>query len=284
MALIPRYFLNTVVALGVPDSKGAVNFTATGFLWGYEPADDHGEKGYWVFLVTNRHVVEGKSKLMVRFNAPVGATPKTFPLPVGDSVGAIHWTFHPDPDVDVAVLLIDAIGEQFEGVQMSFMTPLQIGSVEMLRKIDFSEGTEVIVLGFPMGLAGKEQNYVIARQGIIARIGDLLDGHSKSFLIDSSIYPGNSGGPVIAKPTLFTIRGGDTLPHAKLIGMVSAYLPYEDIAYSLQTNPPTPRVSFQENSGLARVIPVDAIQETISFAASRYPTSPAPPESTDDSE
>ena len=122
-------------------------------------------------------------------------------------------------------------------------------------KIDFSEGNEVIVLGFPMGLAGKEQNYVIARQGIIARIGDLLDGHSKSFLIDSSIFPGNSGGPVIAKPTLFTIRGGDTLPYAKLIGMVSAYLPYEDIAYSLQTNPPTPRVSFLSNA--KRYVPVE---------------------------
>ena len=274
MALIPRYFLNTVVALGVPDSKGAVKFTATGFLWGHKPAEDAtGQVGYWVFLVTNRHVVEGETTLMVRFNGPMGATPKTYPLPVGE---AAPWIFHPDPDVDVAVLLIDAIGGSFEGAEMSFMTPAQIGSVELLRRIAFSEGNEILVLGFPMGLAGQEQNYVIARQGIIARINDMLDGQSKSFLIDSSIFPGNSGGPVVAKPT-FTSFGGDTLPYAKLIGMVSAYLPYTDIAYSLQTDPPTPRVIFQENSGLAEVVPVDAIQETISHAASMYPTSPASP-------
>ena len=284
MAVIPRSFLDSVVALGVPDSQGAVRFTATGFLCGHQPdMETKGKDGYWVFLVTNRHVVANKTALMVRFNGPVGSTPKIYSLPVGDSKEAVHWTFHPDPNVDVAVLLIDAIGETFEGVRLSFMTPVHIGSVEMLQRIAFSEGNEVLVLGFPMGLAGTEQNYVIARQGIIARISDLLDGHSRSFLIDSSIFPGNSGGPVVAKPT-FTSFGGDTLPYAKLIGMVSAYLPYTDVAYSLQTDPPTPRVIFQENSGLAEVVPIDAIQETIATAASKYPTSPATQDSPDNPE
>ena len=60
---------------------------------------------------------------------------------------------------------------------------------------------------------------------------------------------------MIAKPT-FTSFGGETQPYAKLIGMVSGYLPYTDIAYSLQTDPPTPKLISQENSGLAEVVPI----------------------------
>ena len=57
MALIPRSFLNTVVALGAPDSKDFVKFTATGFLWRHQLGEDTtGEKGYWVLPVTNRKV------------------------------------------------------------------------------------------------------------------------------------------------------------------------------------------------------------------------------------
>ena len=57
-----------------------------------------------------------------------------------------------------------------------------------------------------MGLAGKEQNYVIARQGIIARISDLFDGHSKSFLIDASVFPGNIRGPGDCETDFYFIR------------------------------------------------------------------------------
>jgi hypothetical protein len=46
-----------------------------------------------------------------------------------------------------------------------------------------------------------------------------------------------------------------------LIGTVRSYLPYEEVAYSLQTDPPTPRMVFTENSGLADVIPMDCVKE-----------------------
>lgn len=46
-----------------------------------------------------------------------------------------------------------------------------------------------------------------------------------------------------------------------LIGIVKGYIPYEDIAISLQTN--TPKIVFTENSSLASVETVDTILETI---------------------
>ena len=79
--------------------------------------------------------------------------------------------------------------------------------------------------------------------------------------------PGNSGGPVFAKP-VFVSYGDKPRIDSKLIGMVSGYLPYRDTAYSRQTG--RPKIVFEENSGLAEVVPIDAIQKTISLAVSRY--------------
>ena len=49
--------------------------------------------------------------------------------------------------------------------------------------------------------------------------------------------------------------------------MVSAYIPYEEFAVSEQTG--ERRMVFQENSGLAVVIPIDVIQETVDHALSK---------------
>ena len=128
------------------------------------------------------------------------------------------------------------------------------------------KATRVFVLGFPLALVGDRSNYVIARQGIIARIQDWYDQAANSFLIDASIFPGNSGGPVLAKPALYTY--GTAFTSAMLIGVVSGYVPYNDIARSDQTGHPI--LSYAENSGLAVVVPVDAIDETIGEFVRQY--------------
>jgi hypothetical protein len=56
-----------------------------------------------------------------------------------------------------------------------------------------------------MGLVEEERNYVIARQGAIARIRDTLAGSTSRFLIDALIFPGTSGGPVVTRPEAMTI-------------------------------------------------------------------------------
>src|SRR5204862_2792094 len=88
-------------------------------------------------------------------------------------------------------------------------------------------------------------------------------------LTDAALFPGNSGGPVIVKPRSDSLAGGRPTDQAYLVGMVRSYLPYEEIAYSLQTAPPTPRMVFTENSGLADVIPMDCVKEAADALASR---------------
>ena len=112
-----------------------------------------------------------------------------------------------------------------------------------------------------MNLLGGERNFVIVRQGSIARIRDVYSKPQKGFLLDTFIFPGNSGGPVILKPEIASIQGTKPINRSHLVGIVSGYLPYIDVAVSLQTK--RARVSFEENSGLAQVVPVDYIDEVI---------------------
>ena len=270
MALIWEYFFDTVVALGVPQADNSVQYIATGFLYGYpEGKDEKGQETYWVFLVTNRHVVEGVTDILVRFNAQSGKDPKTQRIPVEYPDKTVRWTVHPD-SYDVAVLLIDEFLPEIEksGIKMSFICEgVHTTTLDEMRNSEFGEGNEVFVLGFPLGMAGITQNYVIVRQGIVARIRDWYCEDTKSFLIDSLVFLGNSGGPVISKPVLASFGNK---PHidSRLIGMVSSYLPYEDVAWSRQTG--RPKILFEENSGLATVIPIDTIRETVLFALKRY--------------
>jgi len=102
---------------------------------------------------------------------------------------------------------------------------------------------------------------VLVRAGCIARIRDAVAAMGKEFLIDSAIFPGNSGGPVVTRPEIVSIEGTKPVNRSYLVGIVRAYLPYTDVAISVQTQ--KPRVTFEENSGLASVIPMDFVDAVV---------------------
>ena len=286
MALIPPGFLNSVVALGGPSQDGDVRYTATGFLYGFptEQTNENGANLYRIFLVTNRHVVEQaakrKSGMQARFNRPIGAGANVYPLKLNEPDGSPSWTVHPDPGIDVAVISMNPNRLKQDGIEFSwFPSDTQTFTLEQARTSEVSEGDGVFVLGFPMGIAGDERNYAIVRQGIIARAQDWLKGDAQTFLIDASIFPGNSGGPVLLKPEVARIRGTKSNDRCGLIGMVSSYLPYQEIAISTQTE--RPRMIFEENSGLGVVVPHDLIQETVKVAINTLASTRSPDSTSD---
>lgn len=269
MAIIPPFFLDTVVAIGERDSGGAVSFGATGFLYGLSvpsPADDP-TPHFRVYLVTNRHVVSGKDTIVLRFNAVNGAPAKTFDVDLKNSSGSPQYYTHSDPDIDVAVMFLNGTVMRQQGIQFAFFE--SGGHVQTLTEAadaGVSEGSSLFLLGFPLGDAGKDQNFVVARQGCVARMRDAVAGVSKHFVADLAVFPGNSGGPVVTRPESLAIQGTSSQDRAYLIGIVAAYIPYSDVAISVQTK--RPRVVFEENSGLAIVYPVEHIQATIGVADS----------------
>lgn len=263
MALIPPFYFNCVVALGKRSPNQKISWIGTGTLVGrqFHPGEN-GENRYHIFLVTNRHVLENQSSLVVRFNPLTSSLAKDFDIPLYGKSGTALWKSHPDKDMDVAVLGMDADFLNQEAVSYSFFqSNNHLMRIDEMGQRGVSEGDFVYVLGFPMGIVAEDRQYVIARSGIIARLRDTLEKHSKDFLIDAMVFPGNSGGPVIYKPEIISIEGTKSVTTPSLIGIVSGYLTFKETALSEQTG--LPRIVFEENSGLATVVPVDDIMKTI---------------------
>lgn len=268
MALLPPSFLDTVLALGIGDDPNTRQWIGTGFLLGSYDKMIEGQKAYTVFLVTNRHVLEGKRQMWARVNTKAGAGSTDFRLALFANNGRPNWITHPSADIDLAALFVNARELQRKDMQFAyFPVDEQALSLRDMHSKGLSEGDGIFVLGYPMGLVGDLRQFVIARKGSIARIRDAIAGYETDFLIDCPVFPGNSGGPVINEPTGIAIEGTSAVTSAYLIGVAKAYIPYQDIAYSPQTK--RPRILFEENSGLSPVIPCDYLVELMELARKR---------------
>lgn len=262
MALIPPFFLNCVVAIGVINSKNEKTWIGTGFLVGRYYKTIETEKKYHIFLVTNKHILNGNKSIIVRFNPQNSEQATDFNIDIFNEKGEFKWTGHPNPNIDVATININPLVLNERGMLYRyFRSDEHLLDTRQMNENGTSEGDFVYVMGFTMGLIDPERQYVIVRSGIIARLRDLLDKRRQDFLVDAFVFPGNSGGPVIIKPETTSITGTKIIERAALIGIITSYLPYNDIAYSKQTN--RPRVIFEENTGLSIALPVDYIMETI---------------------
>jgi S1-C subfamily serine protease len=277
-AQIPPVFISSVVALGYKVESPVASegqhpkwFTeGTGFFYGYLVQDDADplKRQYEIYLVTARHVVEGhaanvKDDLSVRLDAKDSSKGvQDFQIAAHPGPNDAAWFYHPDNSIDVAVLRVDIGSLREQGFDPGwFAGDLHAANIGRVKELGISAGDGVFVLGFPMNLAGEQRNYVILRHGVIARIDELLDGASRTFMMDALVYPGNSGGPVVLKPDINAIQGTKAQSAAYLIGMVLDYRSYVDRAVSEQTH--HPRIVFEENSGLADVLPVDYIVQAI---------------------
>ena len=128
---------------------------------------------------------------------------------------------------------------------------------KFLSADELNVGAPLIILGFPMGLRSNEFTVPVARKAMVAR------ADSDTVIVDGFVFPGNSGGPVIYCPTVKfgkNITPG-VLNEQRLIGLVLGYISYVDIAVSQQTK--KPRITFEENTGLTKVIPADTVLELI---------------------
>jgi len=255
MALIPSYFLDTVVAIGFAGKPADTpRWAATGFLYGKRA--DAVESIYTVGLVTNKHVFEGQQRACLRFNPEGDQSARQFWVDLVDRAGNALWATDPSVDLAVVAIRVDQLVEQ--GITVSvFRNDLDILTLSQAEEAGVSEGDGVFALGFPLGLVGENRNYVIVRQGAIARIRDAYASASRDILVDVTVFPGNSGGPVLTRPEVVSVLGTKAIGRCALLGVISSYVPYRDVAISAQTG--MTRVVFEENSGLASVIPVDHV-------------------------
>ena len=122
-------------------------------------------------------------------------------------------------------------------------------------------GAPLLVLGFPLGIRSVDHARPIVRHGVVGRSDP--DG----VVADAFVFPGNSGGPVVYSPSFKAGHGlsSPLISEEKLIGIVSSFIPYREPAISPQTK--RVRVIFEENSGLANIVPVERLSELLATDA-----------------
>lgn len=282
MSLIPPQYLNSVVSIEVENSVGngvpQKNSIATGFLVG-KPTGESSDKGplYRLYIVTNRHVYQNqKTKVFLRevyfrFNT-LDNKSHYFKANLLKDDDSPLWLMHKDEKVDLAVLPINATAINEAKINYYFFQGNDLFYAKDFSTKNISTGDGLFVLGFPMRISGKMRNFIIVRQGVIARVDEevLENGF---FYIDASAYPGNSGGPVIHKPEIVAISGTQSNSSAGLIGVISSGETYSDVAISQQTG--EARIIFTEQTGLVRVVPTELIFEIIDGVPSPQKTEEA---------
>lgn len=238
----------TVVFFAKIDDGGKPSFYATGFLVAVENV---------FHLVTAKHVVvnmkTGKLQddgMFVSFNSKDG---KIVLSPIEDIKKNfnVNWVFHKNAEVDIAVIPF-RLNPQKDDVKV-------IPDNLFLPTDRIFELYDVFFLSYQPGIEPKRKISPVFRGGIISTIND-----DKSFYIDASAFPGNSGSPVFLKPSPIRFdKGGISIGvdplGGKFIGIIGEYIPYQEIAISLQTG--RPRVIFEENTGLSKVWSVKFIKE-----------------------
>ena len=264
MESVPARFLDSVVAIGTGDESGGRRWIGTGFLYARQGKSrgDGKRSASHAFLVSARHVLLKKRSIILRLNSGHDDTSADFEVPLHARNGRQQWVGHPDDAVDIGVVEINYALLRKHQRHLYLLRPDE----DFLARADLAargvgEGHGLFVLGFPMAIVGDSRQYVICRSGAVARIRDMLGGAGE-FLVDASVFPGNSGGPVIVRST-----SGEAGDAPRVIGIVKSYLPYEDVARSTQTR--IERIRFQENSGLASAHPADLIHETVEIAYRR---------------
>lgn len=261
MSIIPYFFMNAVVALGIDHTDGEKHWIGTGFIVGRKETDDPNLSTY--YIITNKHVIKHQRYVYVRFNSLEGSLVKDYRVDLYDNAGSPMFSAHPHDKTDViAFQILPQTLINDKSIWGAFDLADHALTLEQMQATGVDEGSLVYALGFPMDLVDPIK-VPICRLGCISRITDtfLLKKGTPIFLVDAQTFPGNSGGPIVSRPEHMSIGGTPNNTSANLIGILSAYIPYRETLYSRQTG--RDRMIQEENSGLTIVHPVDRIKEVV---------------------
>lgn len=146
-------------------------------------------------LITANHVLQRMpgvtARIGFRVSNPDGSwryTPQTFTI--RDDQGHEMWTKHPSHDV--AAISITAPPEFAKAA-----IPVDwLAEDTTFSKYEVRAGDEMMALGFPRGLAANQAGFPILRSGRVASFPVAPAEIFPTFLLDFTVFPGNSGGPV----------------------------------------------------------------------------------------
>lgn len=182
-----------------------------------------------LLLVTNRHVVEGASIVLLYFVAATESDQPDLGVERSVAIPASLFKFHDDPGIDIAMVGMAGIGEHFlEAGTPIFFKSVSIDMCATNESLDDFEPIEAVTfVGYPNGLYDSFSLLPIVRQGYSATALTVDYEGKPTFLIDASVFPGSSGSPVflIPKPSAPDKYGNITIGSSRppiFLGVVAA--------------------------------------------------------------
>jgi S1-C subfamily serine protease len=153
-----------------------------------------------VVLVTAAHVLDQmdqpEARIGWRTALPDGSwrfDPE--PLTIRDDTGTPLWTRHPERDVAVMEIVAP------EAFARAAIPVGWLGDANAFDVWQVGPGDELMSLGFPRGLSANRAGFPILRVGRIASHPLSPVSAFPTFLLDFTVFPGNSGGPVFWTPS-----------------------------------------------------------------------------------
>lgn len=149
-------------------------------------------------IVTNKHVIEGIEEVMFYFNSSEIGQPgyQSDSLKVKLTEDSI--IFHPEPDVDLCVILAhDIINRLREKNRKFYAYPVRKNIMIDEDKLkDMNTIQNLIMIGYPQGIWDSVNNLPIIRKGINAT--PMYENYrgEEAFAVDIATYRGSSGSPV----------------------------------------------------------------------------------------
>lgn len=241
----------SIVFLGRVNQDQSVDLQATGFLVSIDSVDH---------LVTAKHVVfdSGRDEFIdTNMVVLLNTTDRTINARHIDGIKRVlscNWIFHPNRDVDVAIIPfgIQEGNDDIKVIPRDYFLPAD----------ELFENLDVFFLSYQPGIEPKEKILPILRRGAISVMNE-----DTTFFIDAASFPGNSGSPVFLSPSMMLTETASytVSPGGKFIGVIGGYIPYQEEAVSLQTG--HRRIIFEENTGLSKAWSIRFINEIIDSQA-----------------
>jgi hypothetical protein len=235
----------------------------------FYPDERVGKDRGFAYLVTNHHVASPGIEdghpyptvgTTLRLNRKDSGGSDEGPIPVGSQ---LHWYFPTDDAIDLAVLPVspDQTKYDTEPIPVSMFA-----TRDEVEKNDIAEGDSVVFTGYFYEFPGLRRFQPIVREGVLAMMPDeqldtTLRKRGNLYLADVHALKGNSGSPLLVN--LGGFRNGHIIAGSeyKLLGIVSGFY-YEDSELTL-TIATTYHGNLEQNSGIAMVVPVDALKDLL---------------------
>lgn len=146
-------------------------------------------------LVTANHVLQKMPGQSARIgyriaNADGSWSYSPQQVKIRDGEGHALWTHHPTRDV--AAISIKAPAEFAKAA----LPEKYLAADDTFESYHVNAGDEMMALGFPRGLSANSAGFPILRSGRVASYPLAPAKVFPTFLLDFSVFPGNSGGPV----------------------------------------------------------------------------------------